>query len=86
MKPVEYLNLVRIEQACALIRKGEHSIEDICYEVGYQTPSTFNRNLKIVMGVSPSVFKSMKGTATPLTMFKVSTKEGWEGYQFLPNE
>ena len=86
MKPVEYLNLVRIEQACALIRKGEHSIEDICYEVGYQTPSTFNRNFKIVMGVSPSVFKSMKGTATPLTMFKISTKEGWEGYHSLPTE
>ena len=86
MKPVEYLNLVRVEQACALIRKGEQSIEDICDEVGYQTPSTFNRNFKIVMGVSPSVFKSMKGTATPLRMFKISTKEGWEGYHFLPTE
>jgi AraC-like DNA-binding protein len=86
MKPVEYLNLVRVEQACALIRKGEQSIEDICYEVGYQTPSTFNRNFKIVMGVSPSVFKSMKGTATPLSMFNISAEKGWEGFQFLPIE
>lgn len=86
MKPVEYLNLVRIERACALIRKGEHSMEEICYEVGYQTPSTFNRNFKIVTGISPSGFKSMKGTATPLSKFRISAKEGWEGVHFLPHE
>lgn len=86
MKPIEYLNLVRIEHACMLIRKGEHSMEDICYEVGYQTPSTFNRNFKIVTGISPRDFKNTSGTATPLNNFRISAQKGWEGIDFISSE
>lgn len=86
MKPVEYLNLVRIEHACMLIRKGEQSMEDICYAVGYQTPSTFNRNFKMITGISPRDFRNTTETTTPLSKFRITALRGWEGFDFIPDD
>ena len=76
MKPVEYVNYVRIQKACALIRKEDLSMEDICYRVGYQTPSTFNRNFRIVTGMSPREWKA-EGNH-PANAFHVNVRLGWE--------
>ena len=63
MKPVEYVNLVRIDQACSLIQKENLSMEDVCYRVGYQTPFTFNRNFKRLTGMTPYQWKNKKSDA-----------------------
>ena len=76
MKPVEYINYVRIRKACALIRKEDISMEDVCYRVGYQTPSTFNRNFRIVTGMSPREWKAEDGNHA--NDFRINVRLGWE--------
>lgn len=51
-----YLHEVRINYACKLLLEDKHSITDVAYESGYNNMSNFNRQFKIVTGVSPSRF------------------------------
>ena len=60
MKPVEYINKVRIDAACELIRKEPLSLEEIGCRVGYTTPSTFNRNFRKLTGMTPNQWRKLK--------------------------
>ena len=80
MKPVEYVNLVRIDKACNLIQKQDLSMEDVCYRVGYQTPSTFNRNFKRLTGMTPYQWKGQEQKHDGiLSNFNITAQPGWEG-------
>ena len=80
MKPVEYVNLVRIDKACGLIQKEDISMEDVCFRVGYQTPSTFNRNFKRLTGMTPYQWKHQEQKHDGiLSNFRISAQPGWEG-------
>lgn len=78
MKPVDYVNLVRIQHACTLMQKEDLSMEDIGYRVGYQTVSTFNRNFRKITGKAPYQWKS-HGSEWDLSGFHVTAMRGWEG-------
>ncbi|MCR4798178.1 MAG: AraC family transcriptional regulator [Lachnospiraceae bacterium] len=84
MKPVEYINLVRIDHACNLIEKENLSMEDVCYRVGYQTPSTFNRNFKRLTGLTPYQWRGReKLPEGHRTNYNISAQPGWEGIDFV---
>ena len=51
-----YLNEKRIEKACEYISSG-YKLTLICTHVGYNDFSTFYRNFKRCMGISPSEYK-----------------------------
>ena len=51
-----YLNEIRIGYACKLLLEGSFSITQICYDSGFNNISNFNRQFKIIKGVSPSEF------------------------------
>ncbi|MCI8796558.1 MAG: AraC family transcriptional regulator [Dorea sp.] len=53
MSPLEYINLVRIQNACDYLKKTDESISDISYKCGFSIVSTFYRNFKQIMGVTP---------------------------------
>ncbi|WP_435134652.1 AraC family transcriptional regulator [Formosa sp. A9] len=54
----QFLNELRIEHACKLIKKeNDLSISDIAYASGFKNISNFNRQFKTVKGLSPSMFK-----------------------------
>lgn len=57
MTPVDYLNKVRIKNACTLIHKTGYSMEEVSQRVGFATTSTFNRNFKRITGSSPYQWK-----------------------------
>ena len=79
MKPIDFLNMVRIREACRLIEKGEFSIRDICYQVGYVTPSTFNRNFLKLTGMTPIEWRREKAnTAGFFRNLQISAQKGWE--------
>ena len=79
MKPADYINMIRIQKACSLIKKEDISMEDVGFRVGYQTPSTFNRNFKKITGMSPYQWKSKSSKWENLqTQFNISARKGWE--------
>ena len=57
MSPLEYINLIRIQQACDIMKKTSCSMEEVAGRVGYPAISTFNRNFRKIMGTSPYRYK-----------------------------
>ena len=57
MTPLEYINLVRIQKACDLMKKTRYSMEEVAARVGYPAISTFNRNFRKIIGTSPYQYK-----------------------------
>ncbi len=78
MGPVEYINLVRIQNACDYLRKGDDSIADIAHKCGFSTLSTFNRNFKQITGSSPRVWrKRPENFEQQLLKYTIHLEEGW---------
>ena len=78
MTPVEYINLVRIQQACELMKKTHYSMEELAVKVGYTTVSTFNRNFRKIIVTSPYQYKKNSNSFEgKLLNLKVSAKKGW---------
>ncbi len=48
-----FLNEVRISNACKMLIEKEKSIQEVCYESGFQNLSHFNRTFKRVTGKTP---------------------------------
>lgn len=48
-----FLNEVRISNACKMLIEGTESIQTICYDSGFQNLSHFNRTFKRVTGKTP---------------------------------
>jgi AraC-like DNA-binding protein len=63
--PYSYLMTRRIERAMALLRRGDLSVTEICFEVGCSSLGTFSTRFLELVGVSPSVYRqqSTGGTA-----------------------
>ena len=57
MTPVEYINLVRIKQACTMIERTDCSMEEAAEQAGYTAVSTFNRNFRKIVGTSPYQYR-----------------------------
>ncbi len=80
MKPADFVNMVRVQNACNLILKGNLSMAEVGYRVGYTTSSTFDRNFSKITGKSPRQWKgdAMKKDQI-MSEFNVSALKGWEG-------
>lgn len=50
---IEYLNTIRIQYACTLMKQGLTSVNDIAYLSGYKDSLYFSKVFKKKMGVSP---------------------------------
>lgn len=57
MTPVEYINRVRVRRACDALERTNKSVSDIAAGTGFGTVSTFNRNFRQIMGVSPQQWR-----------------------------
>ena len=55
--PVELLRKARLERGRRLIEKTEKSVSEIAYEVGFTSPSYFNKCFKDEFGISPGVMR-----------------------------
>ncbi|MDW3652542.1 MAG: AraC family transcriptional regulator [Bacteroidia bacterium] len=53
-----FLNEVRISKACQLLINGEISIKEICYEVGFNSLTNFNRTFRSIKGETPSSYRA----------------------------
>ncbi|TPW30338.1 helix-turn-helix domain-containing protein [Pararhizobium mangrovi] len=59
---VRYVNRLRINLACQLLMNGEdRPITEICYAVGFNNLSNFNRQFLAQKGMPPSRFRALHG-------------------------
>lgn len=76
--PLEYINLVRIQNACEMLKKTDEMVSDIAYKCGFGVLSTFNRNFKQVMGCSPYEWrKKPENFEQQILKAQVRSEEGW---------
>ncbi len=62
MSLVQYLKRLRINLACQILMSEENaSITDICFEVGFNNLSNFNRQFLAEKGMPPSRFRRLLG-------------------------
>jgi AraC-like DNA-binding protein len=55
---VEYLNRVRTNKACYLLRETEYAVHDIARECGFASISNFNKQFRKTEGKSPRDFRA----------------------------
>jgi AraC-like DNA-binding protein len=55
--PYSYLMTRRIERAMALLRRGDLSVTEVCFEVGCSSLGTFSTRFTELVGVSPSAYR-----------------------------
>ena len=55
--PVKYLNRMRVKIAAQLLLHTDHSIQQICEQVGYSVPSELYRNFRMIYSCSPTQYR-----------------------------
>ena len=58
LSPNEYLRLERLKRAAQLLKEGENRVNEICYMVGFNSPSYFAKCFQKQFGVLPKDFVS----------------------------
>ena len=62
--PYGYLMTRRIERAMALLRHGELSVTEVCFEVGSSSLGTFSTRFTELVGMPPSAYRRQAAQAT----------------------
>ena len=57
----EFVNRVRVNHAGQLLMESDRPVSSICYEVGFNNISNFNRRFLEVKGVTPSEYRRQAG-------------------------
>lgn len=55
--PYSYLMTRRIERAMTLLRRGDLTVTEICFAVGFSSLGTFSTRFSELVGVSPSAYR-----------------------------
>ena len=55
----------RIERAMALLRRGDLSVTEVCFEVGCASLGTFSTRFTELVGVAPGTYRARFARAAP---------------------
>ncbi|WP_309064208.1 helix-turn-helix transcriptional regulator [Microbacterium sp.] len=74
--PYAYLMTRRIERAMALLRRGDVSVTEACFAVGFSSLGTFSTRFAELVGMPPSAYRRDPGLAAgiPSWMEKQATR------------
>ncbi|WP_067860277.1 helix-turn-helix transcriptional regulator [Nocardia shimofusensis] len=61
--PYSYLMTRRIERAMALLRRGDLSVTEVCFDVGCSSLGTFSTRFTELVGMSPSAYRKQAAEA-----------------------
>ncbi|WP_448632644.1 MULTISPECIES: helix-turn-helix domain-containing protein [Pseudomonas fluorescens group] len=56
---VDLMRKLRVQRACRLLLHSELPVTEICFEVGYNNLSNFNRHFRIEMNQTPSEYRRL---------------------------
>jgi AraC-like DNA-binding protein len=62
--PYSYVMTRRIERAMALLRRGDLSVTEVCFEVGCSSLGTFSSRFTELVGMPPSAYRRQQAGAT----------------------
>jgi AraC-like DNA-binding protein len=62
--PYGYVMTRRIERAMALLRRGDMSVTEVCFEVGCSSLGTFSTRFTELVGMPPSAYRRDESQAT----------------------
>src|SRR5215470_18469930 len=62
--PYSYLMTRRIERAMALLRRGELSVTEVCFEVGCSSLGIFSTRFTQLVGMPPSTYRREAASGT----------------------
>jgi AraC-like DNA-binding protein len=62
--PYGYLMTRRIERAMALLRRGDLSVTEVCFEVGCSSLGTFSSRFTELVGMPPGAYRREEARAT----------------------
>ncbi len=78
MKPVDYINMIRVQNACKQMKHSCDTMKDIAARTGFGTVSTFNRDFKKILGTSPYQWKKHpENYEEKLSNYQISALKGW---------
>ncbi|MEU9109403.1 helix-turn-helix transcriptional regulator [Streptomyces xanthophaeus] len=75
--PYSYLMTRRVERAKALLRRGDLSVTEVCFEVGCTSLGSFSSRFTELVGETPSAYRARRheeGAAIPACVAKVFTR------------
>lgn len=74
--PYQYLMTRRIERAMSLLRRGDLTVTDICFAVGFSSLGTFSTRFSQLLGCSPTAYARSCATTqgVPTCVTKVATR------------
>jgi transcriptional regulator GlxA family with amidase domain len=56
-RPMDYVHMLRIEKAKAMLESSNYTIDEIGHEVGYEDPASFRRIFKRKVSLTPGVYR-----------------------------
>ncbi|MBV4551917.1 AraC family transcriptional regulator [Pseudomonas sp. SWRI102] len=62
---IDLMRKLRVQRACRLLSQSEMAVTDICFEVGYNNLSNFNRHFRIEMNQTPSDYRRGMAANSP---------------------
>jgi AraC-like DNA-binding protein len=65
--PYGYLMTRRIERAMALLRRGDRTVTEVCFEVGCSSLGTFSTRFTELVGIPPSAYRRDAAAPTGAT-------------------
>ena len=82
----DYVNSLRVSEACRYLLNSNHSVTEISALVGFNTPRTFNRAFIKQMGVSPTEYRRrrLSGDAEPMLVTAAGVVAQVEEEELLP--
>ncbi|MET0828879.1 MAG: helix-turn-helix transcriptional regulator [Microbacterium sp.] len=74
--PYAYLMTRRIERAMALLRRGDRTVTEVCFEVGCSSLGTYSTRFTELVGVPPSTYRAQasRGAEMPPCIAKQVTR------------
>jgi len=76
LPPRRFLSALRVQEATRLLLDTDHSVTDICLDVGYNSLGTFSRRFSRVLGMSPMKLRVLRKTPATNLLTQSKTSAG----------
>ena len=60
--PNEYIRMIRLKAAARLLLQNDNKVNEVCYMVGFNTPSYFAKCFAAQFGVFPKDYSQVKAS------------------------